>query len=104
MSTINGAIGAALHRPTTEQVRSHYQRIRIGKDGTKIRMNAAAHQKKENEQTGKREAGEEKKQLTNFKETICWPSAVGQRAAWQKNGLHKELPGDSDPRKGQQSF
>ena len=47
-------------------------------------MNVAAHQKKEkNEKTGKRKAGEERR-LADFKETVCYPSAVVQRAAWQK--------------------
>ena len=45
-------------------------------------MNVAAHHKKEkNEKTGKREAGEERKQSTDFKEAACCPSAVVQRVA-----------------------
>ena len=50
-------------------------------------MNVAAHQEKEkNEKTGKRKAGEERR-LADFKEAACYPSAVVQRAARQKNGL-----------------
>ena len=46
-------------------------------------MNVAAHQKKEkNEKTGKRKAGEERRQA-DFKEVACYPSVV-QGAAWQK--------------------
>ena len=41
-------------------------------------MNVAAHQEKENnEKTGKRKAGEEKRQ-DNFKKAACYPSAVVQ--------------------------
>ena len=50
-------------------------------------MNVAAHQEKEkNEKTGKRKAGEERRQA-DFKETACYPSAVVQRAARRKNAL-----------------
>ena len=50
-------------------------------------MNVAAHQEKEkNKKTGKRKEGKEKKQA-DFKETACYPSAVVQRAARQKNAL-----------------
>ena len=52
-------------------------------------MNVAAHQEKEkNEKTGKRKAGIERRQ-TDLKEAACYPSAVVQRAARQKNGLCK---------------
>ena len=49
-------------------------------------MDVTAHQEKEkNEETktGKRKAGEERKrkQATKFKEAVCCPSAVVQRAA-----------------------
>ena len=50
-------------------------------------MNVAAHQDKEkNEKTGKRKVGEERKQA-DFKEALCYPSAVVQEAARQKHGL-----------------
>ena len=56
-------------------------------------MNIAAYQEKEkNEKTGKREAGEERRQA-DFKETACYPSAVVQWAAQQKNGLCEGVPG-----------
>ena len=46
-------------------------------------MNVAAHQEKEkNEKTGKRKAGEERRQA-DFKEAACYPSVVVQ-------GLHGE--------------
>ena len=44
-------------------------------------MNVTAHQGKEkNEETkkGKRRPGEKRKQATNFKEAVCYPSAVVQ--------------------------
>ena len=50
-------------------------------------MNVAAHQdKKKNEKTGKRKKGEKRKQA-NFKEAACYPFAVVQGAARQKNIL-----------------
>ena len=51
---------AALHQHTlTGHITSAH---RAGKDGARVRMNVAAHQqKKENEKTGKKEAGEEKR-------------------------------------------
>ena len=68
-------------------------------------MNVAAHQEKEkNEKTGKRKAGEERRQA-NFKETACYPYAVVQGAARRKNGLCKgSARGNWDPREGQQAF
>ena len=60
----------------------------MGKDGARVGMNVTAHQEKEeNEETkkGMRRAGEmkEKKreQATDFKDAVCCPSAVVQRAA-----------------------
>ena len=47
-------------------------------------MSVVSHQEKEkNEKTGKRKAGEERKQA-DFKETACYLSAVIQRAARRK--------------------
>ena len=55
-------------------------------------MNVAAHQEKEeNEKTGKRKAGVRRRQA-NFKEAACYPSAVVQGAARQKNGLCVGVP------------
>ena len=70
-------------------------------------MNVTAHQEKEkNEETktGKRGAGEErkKKQATDFKEAVCYPSAVVQGAVQRKN--EGECRGNWDPREGQQPF
>ena len=47
-------------------------------------MNVVAHQDKE--KTGKRKAGEQRRQA-DFKEAACYLSAVVQGAARQKNGL-----------------
>ena len=51
-------------------------------------MNITAHQEKEkNEETktGKRRAGEERKQATDFKEAVCCLTAIVQGAARRKN-------------------
>ena len=68
-------------------------------------MNVAAHQEKEkNEKMGKRKAGVERRQA-NFKEAACYPSAVVQGAAQQKNGLCEgSARGNWDPWEGQQPF
>ena len=69
--------GAAFHRPTSAIPNSCA--YRAGIDGARVRMNVASHQEKEkNEKACKREAGEERKRVTNFKEAVCCPSAVVQ--------------------------
>ena len=56
-------------------------------------MNVVAHQEKEkNEKTGKRKAGEERRQA-DFKETACYPSVVVQGAARQKMVSLRGVPG-----------
>ena len=66
-----------------------------------MRINVSAHQEKK----GKREAGEERKQSTDFKEAACCPSAVVQGAARRKNGLCEgNARGNWDPREGQVPF
>ena len=60
-------------------------------------MNVAAHQEKEkNEETGKSEAGEKRKQVINFKEAAgCSGGNTG------KNGLCEESAwGNWDPQEG----
>ena len=68
-------------------------------------MNFAAHQEKEkNKKTGKRKAGEERRQA-DFKEAACYPSAVVQGAARRKNGLCEGSAwGIWDFRENQQPF
>ena len=68
-------------------------------------MNVAAHQEKEkNEKTDKRKAGEQRRQA-DFKEAVCYPSAIVQGAARRKNSLCEgSARGNWDPRKGQQPF
>ena len=68
-------------------------------------MNVAAHQEKgKNEKTGKRKAGEQRRQA-DFKEAACYPFAVVQGAARRKNGLCEgSARGNWDPREAQQSF
>ena len=66
-------------------------------------MNVAAYQEKD-EKTGKRKEGEERRQ-TDFKEAVCYPTAVVQRAAGRKNGLCEgSARGNWNPREGQQPF
>ena len=56
-------------------------------------MNVAAHQEKEkNEKTGKRKAGEERRQVTDLKETVCCPFAVVQGAARRKMACERGVP------------
>ena len=57
-----------------------------GKMGPELGINVTAHQKKEKSEetkTGKRRAGEKKKekQATDFEEAVCCSSAVFQAAA-----------------------
>ena len=56
-------------------------------------MNVTAYQekKKKETKTGKTRAGEERKQATDFKEAVCCPSAVVQRAVQGRN--KGECPG-----------
>ena len=57
-------------------------------------MIVTAHQENnKNEETGKREAGEERKQATDFKEAACCSSAVVQAAARRKNVCVSGAPG-----------
>ena len=54
--------------------------------------------------TGKRKAGEERRQV-DFKEAACYPSLVVQGAARQKNGLCEgNARGNWDSREDQQPF
>ena len=51
-------------------------------------MNIAIHQDKEKyEKTGKRKAGKERRQETDFKEAGCCPCVIVQGTARGKNGL-----------------
>ena len=70
-------------------------------------MYVAAHQEKKDEErkTGKRKAGEGRRQATDFKEAVCCPFAVVQKAARQKNGLCEgSARVNWQPRKDQQPF
>ena len=68
-------------------------------------MNLATHQEKEkNEKTVKIRAEVERRQAI-FKEAACYPSAVVQGAAWQKNALCEgSARGNWNPGKGKQPF
>ena len=68
-------------------------------------MKVTAHQeKKKNKETkrGKRKAGEERKQATDFKEAVCCPSAIVQGVAHQK--MKGSAWGNWDPQEGQRAF
>ena len=59
---------------------------RARENGARVGINVTAHQEKEeNEETkkGKRRAGKKKKRkrVTDFKDAVCCPSAVVERAA-----------------------
>ena len=57
-------------------------------------MNVAVHQDKEkNEKTGKRKAGEERIQETDFKKAACYPSVVVQGQHGKKWFMWGECPG-----------
>ena len=66
--------GAASHRPNPPGDISSAHRA--GKNGERVTMNVAAYQKEKNEETGKRKAGEKRRQETGFKEAVCCPFAV----------------------------
>ena len=53
------------------------------KDGARLRIDDAAHQEK-NEKTDKREAGEDTKRTTEFKEVACCSPAFLQRTEGEK--------------------
>ena len=76
--------GAALQQPTPPGHISsaHY----TGKDGARVRINVGGHQEKEkNENASKRDAGEKRREATNFKEAACCGSTAAlQGAARQK--------------------
>ena len=57
-------------------------------------MNVAFHQEKKNEKTkkGMKKAEEGRRQVTNFRKAVCYPSAVVQGAAWRRNGS-RGVPG-----------
>ena len=69
MSILNGPNRNWCSIAPTFLSRLHYQCTLNREGGARIRMNVAANQEKENEDVGKREAGEEeRKQSTDFRE------------------------------------
>ena len=65
---------------------------------------ATTQEKEKNEQTVKRKAGVKRRQA-DFKEAACYPSAVVQGAARQKNcSCEWSAWGNWNPRKDQQPF
>ena len=52
-----------------------------------------------------KERQKKRKQSIDFKEAVCCPFSVVQRAAWRKNGLYEgSARGRWGPREGQQPF
>ena len=69
-------------------------------------MSVSAYQeKKKNIKAGKTEAGEERKRTIDYKEAVCYPSAVVQGAARQKIVCVRAVPGvTGGPLEDQQPF
>ena len=67
-------------------------------------MNVAAHQEKENnEKTGKRKKGEERR-YADFKEAACYPSGAVQSYTAKNALCEGSARGNWDPREDQQPF
>ena len=63
----------------TYPTRLHFQHTLNGKDGTRVRMNVAAHQEKEkNKKMGKRKAGEGRLILKRLRATLQLFRGVAQ--------------------------
>ena len=80
MNTLDGPVWSKYSIALTCPARSHFQRTLNKKDKTRIRMNVAAYQVKENNEetkTGKKKA-EERRPAINFDEAACCPSAAIQ--------------------------
>ena len=84
-------------------MQTEHELIRVNDE--RVRINGTAHQEKEkNKKTGKKKAGEERRQA-DFKEAACYPSAVVQGVARRKNYLCEgSARGNWNPREGQQPF
>ena len=79
MSTLGGPIWSRSSIALTCPVRSHFQRTLNMERRGRVRMDVVAHQEKEKDEetlTGKRKAGEERRQATDFKEAVGCSSAV----------------------------
>ena len=83
MSTLNGLIWSRCSIAPTCPAKSHSSAHPTEKDGARVRMNVAADHEKDNENTDKRKAEEEKKQPTDFRKASCGPSAVVQSSGPQ---------------------
>ena len=91
--------GAALHQlALPDHISSAH---RAGKDEASVGMDITTHQQKE-KKASKRKAEEDRRQVMDFKEAACCPSAVIQGAAWQK--MKGNVWGNWDPWEGQQPF
>ena len=103
MSTLYGPIQSRYSIVLTCPARSHFQRTLSRKRWARVKMNVTANQEKEKNQetkTGKRRAGEERKQVLK---KLC------AALLWSFKGQHSEKMKDSvwgnwDLREGQQPF
>ena len=95
MSTLNGPVWSRCSIAPTNPFRLHFPaHTEQEKLEARIRMNVAAHQEKEkNESTSKREAGEERKQATNFNQSAWCSFAVIQGIARLKMVCVRGVPG-----------
>ena len=83
MSTLNGSVWSRCSIELTYPARSYYQRTLNREDGTGVGMNVVVYlekEKNEETKTGKRKAGEQGTQATDFKEAAGCPSAIVQKA------------------------
>ena len=101
MSTLDGPIWSKYSTELTCPPRSHFQRTLSKERWARVGMNVTAHQEKNEEiETGLKKAGKNEKtetgmkktregrrQVTDFREAKCCPSAVVRGAAQQKNSL-----------------
>ena len=88
--------GAALHRP--DPLGHISSAHRAERHGASVGRNVTDQQEKKNNKetkTGKRRAGENRKQATDFKKAVRYPSAVVQGAAQRRN--EGECPGLRGP-------
>ena len=95
MNTLDGPIWSKYSIALTCPARSHFQRTLNKKDKTRIRMNVAAYQVKENNEetkTGKRKA-EERRQAINFDEADAALLPPFRGSTMKKWFVQGECPG-----------
>ena len=93
MSTLDGPIWSKYSIELTYPARSHFQRT-LRKDKWIHGWDEPYRSREEEggDEDGHVQGGEGRRQMTNFRETVCCISAVVQGAARQKNGSRR-VPG-----------